>query len=564
MAATADPSSDTHPQRGPGDGAVVNSPKLQRGSLHSPWAQVVRGEPESVPAVPHSPSSSSSPRPSPRDSTDFSEWSAPPPPKVSPSAEGRQESCDASGNNNAASPSPRKPAWNKPSKGAVDVSPVMDAVSWPALSDSARASPKSPPDSGKNISDASVTLSQGLVIPHSPQKQSTNSANSTPATNHTVPVRQRSMKRGTGSLNGGPLQNSFAHSRLPPPPPPPPPPFPVFAMPQHNYGKPMPVAPELSKREPPYRGNNWENRTIGGPSHVGNGHPVPRNASKKGSFRTQHHRGDGSHRNSYGNRRDQESGSYEWNSSRGSTVRDVHIQSQRAPHRGFMSPPPPPNPAPFLNLQHGSPMGLTDMSSPIYIVPSLPPESFRGFPFIPHAPPPPTMLFPAPDPSLPTLLVNQIDYYFSDANLIKDEFLKSNMDSMGWVSINLIARFPRVQNLTNSIQLILDSLRNSTVVEVQGYKVRKRNDWKKWIPNYGRFPAESSLQSPGGSSYNTLTESFQKVALGETTVGQNNAMGKVDPNIEEVQIKCSSEPPIGKSMFSNGIVGDQGTCSNQV
>lgn len=32
----------------------------------------------------------------------------------------------------------------------------------------------------------------------------------------------------------------------------------------------------------------------------------------------------------------------------------------------------------------------------------------------------------------------------SDGNLIKDDFLKSNMDDQGWVSIALIASFPRV------------------------------------------------------------------------------------------------------------------------
>jgi predicted DNA-binding transcriptional regulator len=32
----------------------------------------------------------------------------------------------------------------------------------------------------------------------------------------------------------------------------------------------------------------------------------------------------------------------------------------------------------------------------------------------------------------------------SDANIAKDEFLKSNMDEEGWVPITLIANFPRV------------------------------------------------------------------------------------------------------------------------
>jgi len=32
----------------------------------------------------------------------------------------------------------------------------------------------------------------------------------------------------------------------------------------------------------------------------------------------------------------------------------------------------------------------------------------------------------------------------SDANLVRDEYLRSNMDEQGWVPISLIASFPRV------------------------------------------------------------------------------------------------------------------------
>lgn len=35
----------------------------------------------------------------------------------------------------------------------------------------------------------------------------------------------------------------------------------------------------------------------------------------------------------------------------------------------------------------------------------------------------------------------------SDDNLVKDDFLKSNMDDQGWVAISLIAGFPRVSHL---------------------------------------------------------------------------------------------------------------------
>ncbi|KAI9187314.1 hypothetical protein LWI28_026702 [Acer negundo] len=114
----------------------------------------------------------------------------------------------------------------------------------------------------------------------------------------------------------------------------------------------------------------------------------------------------------------------------------------------------------------------------------MPVESFRGMPGVPFIPPgpPATAFVPVLKLPLSVLLINQIDYYFSDANLIKDEYLKYNMDEQGWVPIALIAGCRRVKNLTTNIQLILDSLRTSAVVEVQDDKVRRRSDWMKWVP----------------------------------------------------------------------------------
>ncbi|XP_020591341.1 la-related protein 1C-like [Phalaenopsis equestris] len=102
-------------------------------------------------------------------------------------------------------------------------------------------------------------------------------------------------------------------------------------------------------------------------------------------------------------------------------------------------------------------------------------------------------------------LQEQIEYYFSSENLHTDSYLKEHMDDHGCVPITLIAQFKRVQQLmkerqliydsfriwsfmemqvqplADKIQFILDSLRPSYVVEVQGDKVRKRHEWEKWV-----------------------------------------------------------------------------------
>nr|KAJ0214793.1 hypothetical protein LSAT_V11C400212970 [Lactuca sativa] len=57
---------------------------------------------------------------------------------------------------------------------------------------------------------------------------------------------------------------------------------------------------------------------------------------------------------------------------------------------------------------------------------------------------PPPMFFAVPDPSLHARIVTQIDYYFSNENLVKDTYLRQNMDEQGWVPVSLIAGFKKV------------------------------------------------------------------------------------------------------------------------
>ncbi|KAK6245586.1 hypothetical protein SCA6_008676 [Theobroma cacao] len=550
MAMTADSSS-------PSDGGL-NSPQFRRKNLPSPWAQVVRGESESIVAVHHTPSSPSSATSPPvaslpeqatfsdcspsKAASSSSSSSSPPPDNLA--ADGGS---DSNSNSNAAARS-KKPAWNKPSNGVVEVSPVMGAASWPALSEAARASPKSLADSSsKTVPDGSLSTSQGPVIPQSTQKQGTSNANPTSTPNRTMSSRQRSSKRG-GSGGGnnsasGPPQSGFSHQH--PPPPPPPPPFPVLQMPPNSYGNFVPAMPDPSMRDPQYRGNNWENRPVGG--FASQSHNDHRHSSRRGG--NYGPRGDGGYHNNYGGRRDQDRGNY-------GSGRDGHMQHQRAPPRGFPRPPPPsahsfvpPQPVrPFVN-----PIGYPEF---IYF-PTMPMEPFRGMPLFTHAPPP-AMIMPVPELPLPALLLHQIDYYFSDANLVKDEFLKSNMDDQGWVPISLIAGFPRVKSLTSNIQLILDSLRSSTIVEVQDDKVRRLNEWMKWIPS--RVSTESGILSPGASSSDMLASSFQQITVKEESINQSKA-GNVNPHSEDTSGRHLSEL-VGHSQLCNGEDSDD-TCLDQ-
>ncbi|KAK6938991.1 La-type HTH domain [Dillenia turbinata] len=536
MAAMTDSASNTHSPKSSGfSGDSVNSPQNRRRSLPSPWAQVVRGETETIATVDRSPPPPSSPP-----NTTTSNTVTPPDQAsvaVSDSSSPPENSVAESNNSNAV----KKPAWNKPPNGVVEASPVMGADIWPALSESTKIPSKQSSDPSKTVPDGSLSVSQGPVISPTPHKQGSNNANPSPTTPiQQPPVRQKLMKQRHGGSGG---------FNRPPPPPPPPPPFQLVEMAaQNSYPRlvpppmpmpipmPMPVpvpvpvpVPDSSPREPPYRNSNWDSRPTGG--YVSPNEHQRNNNSRRGGYGA-HYRGDGSYHNNHGGRRDHDRGNYEWSHPRAVGVRDVHMQSQRAPPRAFIRPPPGSGPfIPQPVRAFGNPMNFPDMAPPVIYVPALHPDSFRPVPFV-APPPPPPMFYPVQD-HLTGSIIHQIDYYFSDANLLKDEYLKQNMDEQGWVPITLIAGFNRVKNLTSNIQLILDALRGSTVVEVQGDKVRRRNEWMKWL------------------SSDKLAASFQRVTVEETSTNSSNTVGKADACSEVVQSEYLPELT-RQSHLSNG------------
>ncbi|KAG8477009.1 hypothetical protein CXB51_030315 [Gossypium anomalum] len=471
-----------HSPSSPNQSHPVTSP------VSSQRNQVVRGELETIAAVPLSSLSYSSSSPS----TAMIE-----PTVTRMGEEEGAEHGNVGPNGNAA----KRPAWNKPSNltSESESESVMGARAWPPLPQSARAPSKSPSDSSRASSDGLyspfVPGSQGsrpASSSSSSQKQVRNNANfnSNSTANHTMPARQRSMKQNSNisASNGGLSQ--------------PPPQGPMVEAPLNSPSR------------------DHIQRTGFLPYSGGPDQQHPRN-----SFRHRnngpHPRGNGSHHLNYRGRRNQDHGNQDWNG-RNFISRDGHMMPRVAP-RFMRHPPPPPLPAntgPLFASPHvrpfGTPFGFPEFSSQFYLVPAPYPESLRGVPFIQPMPP----MFPPPqepqDHQLHAKIVNQIDYYFSNENLIKDTYLRQNMDDQGWVPIKLIAGFRKVSLLTANIQLIVDALQNSTVVEVQGDKVRKRMDWMRWI----MLP---SFQFPTKSGQDMLVAGFQNISLDQGTA--NNQTG---------------------------------------
>ncbi|XP_012255767.2 la-related protein 1 isoform X2 [Athalia rosae] len=83
--------------------------------------------------------------------------------------------------------------------------------------------------------------------------------------------------------------------------------------------------------------------------------------------------------------------------------------------------------------------------------------------------------------TLKEYIKKQIEYYFSEENLMKDFFLRRKMDAEGFLPITLIASFHRVQALTTDVALVVEAIKESDKLElVNGFKVRTKTEPLKW------------------------------------------------------------------------------------
>ncbi|VFQ94065.1 unnamed protein product [Cuscuta campestris] len=126
-------------------------------------------------------------------------------------------------------------------------------------------------------------------------------------------------------------------------------------------------------------------------------------------------------------------------------------------------------------------------------------------------------------PSSPILtlrasIMKQIEYYFSDENLQSDHYLLSLMDNHGWVPISIIAGFKRVKSMSTDIPFILDSLQASTTIEVQGDKVRRRDEWFKYVRTVPDQKPSFPVLSPQVQSGEQVVHDLKNKEPNEETV----------------------------------------------
>ncbi|EME49671.1 hypothetical protein DOTSEDRAFT_68447 [Dothistroma septosporum NZE10] len=80
----------------------------------------------------------------------------------------------------------------------------------------------------------------------------------------------------------------------------------------------------------------------------------------------------------------------------------------------------------------------------------------------------------------------QLDYYFSMDNLLKDMFLRKNMDGQGFVFLDTIANFNRVKQLTVDKDIIRAVCLRSDTIEIRlgedgKERLRRREGWEQFV-----------------------------------------------------------------------------------
>ncbi|EOA16435.1 hypothetical protein CARUB_v10004587mg [Capsella rubella] len=492
--------------------AVSQSPRRPSRLVSSPWTQIVRGESEPIAAAAVAAPSSPQSR-APIEPVASVSASATPDSVLTVEAAARDEKSEESGGLGNAG---KKPVWKRPSNGASsEGGPVMGASSWPALSETTKApSNKSSSDSLKSLGDVpsssspspTVPVSQGIANAPVPAPKQAVRANPNPTPNHS---RQRSFKRNgaSGSANGTVSQPSVQGS---------------FA--------------ELPLHSPSPRGQHQKNG-FASQTHGGSD-----NLPQRDSYRNQN----GNHHQSHGGRRNQEHGNQNWGYNRSFNGREGNGQSQRPAFVRHAPPPVQPIPPQFMTAQPIQPY-----ASPVPFPPDMAASYYPRIPFmtpLAHGP----VFYHVQDPPLHIKLQNQIQYYFSDENLVTDVYLRSFMDENGFVPLRVVAGFKKVAELTDSIQQIVEALQNSPVVEVQGDLIRKRHNWGKWVIQM-KAPAESSPQSVDRAD--AVGSRLGKLSLDQSsadTIGGSSSQLQPREALSDVDQQSSGVAPASNHNDSDG------------
>ncbi|OON13856.1 la domain protein, partial [Opisthorchis viverrini] len=112
-----------------------------------------------------------------------------------------------------------------------------------------------------------------------------------------------------------------------------------------------------------------------------------------------------------------------------------------------------------------------------------------------------------------TQIREQCEFYFSDANILKDQFMLNQVKSStdGWVKLGIIEKFKKVQRLTQDHSVVVHALSMSSKLELSedGLSVRRRDPLPSWDPSvYHRTIILTDLPEDVELNHAKVTELF--------------------------------------------------------
>ena len=156
-----------------------------------------------------------------------------------------------------------------------------------------------------------------------------------------------------------------------------------------------------------------------------------------------------------------------------------------------------------------------------------PPQMMGGAPYSPMMGNAPPGAFGQLSPSNPesrrVLLRQQIEFYFSDSNLSHDMFLRGKFDVEGYVPLDTISGFRRIQNITMSRDEVIEAVKESEQLDLDldNDKLRRRAGWEPFLVNGGQ-PLHVKAAEGEGAEAGHLDDTLNSLA-GHLGVIEQNA-----------------------------------------
>lgn len=109
------------------------------------------------------------------------------------------------------------------------------------------------------------------------------------------------------------------------------------------------------------------------------------------------------------------------------------------------------------------------------------------------------------DATRKNFLKRQMEYYFSDTNLVSDVYLRLRMDNLGYVPLNIFLNFPRIMPLTRDINILADAVEESNKLELSYFNyqlyIRRIVDPLGWKI---RNPYADDIEIPFDDPYSNI------------------------------------------------------------